>query len=204
VTEEDDELKRFPYTAEYSTEFDSYFFALGDMAVRWSLFEFGINDAIWELANVSRMAGTCMTSQLIGPGPRFRCLVALLHLRETPQELIDEINSISGQADKLGRRRNRYLHDPMVHHRVDKTVYRIETTADRTLKHEIVPIEIDELDKLTEAIDQLRSSFLQVIGRIVDETPPWPRTEYEQSEGIRRDRPAPKTPPSEPQPPPEG
>jgi hypothetical protein len=198
-----DDPPSFRFTSNYSAEFDPYYYRLGCLALEWAEFEFNINNAIWELANVSRMAGTCMTSQLIGPAPRFRCLVSLLNLRETPQELVKAINSLSGEAEGLGRRRNRYLHDPMVLNVDDRKIYRMETTADRTITHEIIGCDTGEIDKLIEEIRRVEEKFDDLFDDVLAKTPPWPRTQYEQSKGIRLYRKGPSSAPSTPAHPPE-
>jgi hypothetical protein len=76
-----------------------YLAELGRVAAVWSQLDWDINDFIWELANVSRAAGTAFTAQMIGPGPRFRCLISLLHLRKAPKEIIDDFNSISSKIE---------------------------------------------------------------------------------------------------------
>jgi hypothetical protein len=183
---------------------DPYYYAIGTVASAWAEFEFSVNVAIWELANVSRMAGTCMTSQMIGPGPRFRCLVSLLHLRKVPCNLINAFNSLSAEAEKLGRQRNRYLHDPMVLNEEDNSVHRMEATADRIVKHDIVPVEIDHIKKLHTEIGDLTVRFANLYRLTLNETPPWPRTQFERSEGIRPRRSRPGNSPSmrDSQPPP--
>jgi hypothetical protein len=192
-------------TGRTSSPLDPYYHAIGTVASAWAEFEFSVNVAIWELANVSCMAGTCMTSQMIGPGPRFRCLVSLLHLRKVPSPLIDALNSLSGDATKLAAKRNRYLHDPMVFNEKDSSVHRMEATADRIVKHDLVPLEIGDIDKLHTQIGVLTVKFNGVYAQTLDETPPWPRTQYEASPGIRPSRPtkenAPSAPDSRPPPP---
>jgi len=54
----DDEAAPFRFTSNYSPDFDPFYHVIGRLAVYWSEFEFAVNAAIWELANVSRMAGT--------------------------------------------------------------------------------------------------------------------------------------------------
>jgi hypothetical protein len=186
---DEDRFEYYSFEADYEIpEFKPYLLAIGKLAARWSLFEFTVNDIIWELANLSPKAGTCLTAQMIGPGPRFRCLVALLHLRESPQEIIDSANEISSEADKLSRQRNRYIHDPLVFNRADKSFHRLETTADRKIRHDILPAEITALDRLSGKISDLQKDIDGLHARIVTEIPPWPRTEYAQSPGIRRQR----------------
>jgi hypothetical protein len=182
----------FRFATGNTPAFDPVYLAIGHLSAIWAEFEFNINAAIWELANVERRAGTCMTSQLIGPGPRFRCLIALLNLRNAPQDLIASFNSLSQEAVSLGRQRNRYLHDPIVLNVEEDKIYRIETTADRKLKHEFVPLDLSSIEKLHGKIDRAADQFDDLFNRVLAETAPWPRTQYEQSKGILRHRHPPK------------
>jgi hypothetical protein len=116
--------------------FEPFLTALGHMTTAWAEYEASINVQIWELANVEKMAGACMTSQPIGPGLRFRCLLALLELRKTPEALLGEFNSHQTRAEKLGRQRNRYLHDPFLQRY--GTIWRMEMAADRPLKMALI------------------------------------------------------------------
>jgi hypothetical protein len=178
----------FHFTTMDNPEFEPFYLAVGKLALGWSTFEVVVNDAIWELANVERLAGTCMTSQLIGPGPRFRCLVSLLNLREVKPELINAFNSLASEAESLGRQRNRCLHDPLVLNIHERKMYRMETTADRKLRHDFVPVEIEAVTKLTEQISSIDERFEKLFGRVIAESPPWPRSQYQQSWGIQRER----------------
>ena len=126
----------FHFNAEEGPEFEPLYLALGRLSRFWSAFEYILNDSIWELANIERFAGTCITAQLIGPGPRFRCLASLMELRGVNSELMKAFNSLSSEAESLGRQRNRFMHDMVVLNETDRQLYRIETTADRHLKHD--------------------------------------------------------------------
>ena len=183
-------------TTEFGPEIEPYYKLIGKLAITWAEFELSVNEAIWELANVTREAGTCMTSQFIGPGPRFRCLVSLLNLRKAPDALVKAINVLSGEAENLGRQRNRYLHDPLMRDRDTGRIYRMETTADRTLKHIGIPVETEEIGRLVEKIETIDADFDDIYLRVLAETPLWPRTQFEQSPGIRRHRSARESSPS--------
>ena len=78
----------YAFSGDYDSKLDPYYSAVGRLVLDWAEFEFNVNDAIWELANIERKVGTCLTSQFIGPGPRFRCLVALLNFRGTPTDIV--------------------------------------------------------------------------------------------------------------------
>ncbi|MCA1437752.1 hypothetical protein I6F33_33035 [Bradyrhizobium sp. BRP20] len=178
----------YHFTPNERSEFEPFYQAIGKLARYWSGLEYAINDSIWELSNVERFAGTCMTSQPIGPGPRFRCLIALLELRDVKPDLIKAFNSFSSEVEGLGRQRNRLLHDMVVLNELDGQLYRVEATADRHLKHDFMPIDLKLINKLVQDIDDAVDRFDLLFDRVIAETPPWPRTQYAQSHGIRRER----------------
>ena len=184
----EEEESDFIFSGMDDPKLDPFSLAIGKLSLAWAEFEFNVNDAIWELANVERKAGTCLSSQMIGPGPRFRCLIALLNLRGTPQEIIKAMNSLSHDAEGLGRQRNRYLHDPMVWHKKEGTVHRMEATADRTVKHGIVPVTLDDIKLLALQIDHIGAHFNFLYAHAVETTPAWPRAQFSESDGIRRKR----------------
>jgi hypothetical protein len=168
----------------YSPKFDPYFTAIGRVANAYSQLEFKMNDAIWELANVARMAGVCMTAQMIGPAPRNRCLLALLEFRNASDDLITEFNKIGRKIEAVAARRNRYVHDPFVLNQETGGIVRMESTADKSIRHGFMNAEIDDLNQLATDIETVDDEFDQLYLRAVDELPAWPRTQFEQSTGI--------------------
>jgi hypothetical protein len=187
-TEIDSAPVSFHFSFDESAEFEQLYIALGKLSRYWAAFEYVLNDAIWELANVERFAGTCMTAQLIGPGPRFRCLAALFELRGVSSELIKAFNSLSSEAEGLGRQRNRFIHDVVVFNSQDRELYRVETTADRRLRHDFVVIDLRAVEKLVVEIERLTDRFDDLFDRVLAETAPWPRAQYKESAGILRER----------------
>jgi hypothetical protein len=170
--------------------FEPYFTAIGKLANAYSQLEFSVNDAIWELANVARSAGVCMTAQMIGPGPRNRCLLALLKFRKAPQTLLDEFNVVSRKMKKVAAHRNRYVHDPMTFNPETRQIQCMEATADNHIRYGFMATEIGELTKLAADIEEVADAFDELYLRAVAELPAWPRTQFEQSTGIlirRRD-----------------
>jgi hypothetical protein len=165
--------------------YEPFLIALGRLATVWAEYEMTINVRIWELANVEKAAGASITSQLIGPLPRFRCLLALLAYRNSPQALIDEFNSHASQAEKIARQRNRYIHDPFVVDEDSLQMKRIEVTADKQVKMGIVQAEITELSSLCDKIGTLLSEIDRLWARVLAEVPAWPRKQFSQSGGIR-------------------
>ena len=64
----------------------------------------------------------------------------------------------------------------------------METTADRTVKHDVVPVELKDITELREKIEYLEGKFNFLFAHVQTKTPPWPKTQFEQSPGIRRAR----------------
>src|ERR1700722_17968754 len=95
----------------YDARFDPYMRAVGKIATMWGALEFAINQAIWELCNVEAAAGACITSQLIGSGPRMRAFISLIDFRahdskcENEEKLITQFNKLTQKIDGLGRQR---------------------------------------------------------------------------------------------------
>jgi hypothetical protein len=169
----------------YSSKFDPYFTAVGRVANAYAQLEFKMNDAIWELANVARMAGVCMTAQMIGPSPRNRCLLALLEFRNASNALITEFNKIGRKIEGVAARRNRYVHDPFVLNEDTGEIQRMESTADKSIRHGFMNAEINDLNQLATDIETVDHEFDQLYLRAVAELPAWPRTQFEESTGIR-------------------
>jgi len=174
-----------------TSNFTPYFTAVGKVANAYSQLEFSVNDAIWDLANVSRSAGVCMTAQMIGPAPRSRCLLALLKFRGASQTLLDEFNVISKKMEKVAAKRNRYVHDPVVMESDTGKLARMEATADKHIRYGFMAEEVSDLINLTMEIDEVSHEFDRLYVRALRELPAWPRRQCELSEGIqylRRDQ----------------
>ncbi len=168
--------------------FNKHMTALGHMSAMWAALEHAVNDMLWELANVERRAGACFTAQMIGPGPRFRALVAMLQVREAKKPLIEEVNRFGIKIGGLGAQRNRYAHDVWTRNIETKEIMRIVITSDKQQVTEFVVTTVEEIDHLTAKIQNCIKDFDALCERMRSELSPWPRTQYEQSHGIRRHR----------------
>lgn len=166
---------------------DKHMKALGFCVAIWAELEHRINQAIWELANVEARAGVCLTAQMIGPGPRIRALVALVTHRGGSGALRNELNQLASDLTSLGGKRNRLAHDPWVV-MDDRSVARLNVTAERKIDYSWHHVELQELMDFFEEVELIYARFMDLWERILSELPSWPRTQYEQSPGIRHHR----------------
>jgi hypothetical protein len=162
----------------------AYYAALGEIAASWASLEFTLNHIIWDLMGVEQRIGACVTSQMIGPTPRMKALVALVTERGGKEELIKAINSFSGTIEGLGRQRNRFLHDLWTENTLTGGTFRVEITADRSVTYELKPDELIVMAKLTKDIRKASDDSAPLYARIISELPAWPRTRFLQSPGI--------------------
>jgi len=170
----------------YDNRFDRYVTAVGRIAGIWAQLEFVINDAIWELANVESGAGACITAQIIPSNPRMRALISLVHYRGAKQELLTELNRFRHHIDGLGQQRNRFIHDPAGIDRETGEIKRVNVTAELQLDFSYHHVDYDKMASLHTEIKTAITQFRDLYKRVLDEVPPWPKTQYERSPlGIR-------------------
>jgi hypothetical protein len=89
-----------------------YYDSVGRIAYVWSMLEHALDRIIWDLADTNQVLGACMTTQMNGPSPRIRALLALLEVRGWPDPLIKRVKKFDGDARKWQEERNRAVHDP--------------------------------------------------------------------------------------------
>jgi hypothetical protein len=173
---------------EKSISEPDYYTAIGRIASAWAHFEFIINHAIWELANVEQHAGACITAHIAAPGPRFRSLIALFQLRGISADNISALNSLSGSAEKVGRQRNRIVHDASLFRKSTGEFSQLRITADRKLDFGFVPVSITELKTLEDRIAKLASDCGHAIQNAFDSLPPYDKRQFQLSACIHLNR----------------
>jgi hypothetical protein len=186
----------------YDARFDEHMKWLGHVSGIWAALEFNVNMAIWELANLERWIGACITTQLFSPSSRFRVLISLIHVRGGAPEMITKVNRYAESAGGLARRRNAYIHDPWVIDEESGEIKRIHVTMEGTFKFGFTPTSIEELKRLYDDIQDAIKRFDVLRAEVFASLPPWPRTQFERSRGIRSypldrntDQQAPQLPP---------
>jgi hypothetical protein len=194
---------------QYNTTFkqsdmDPYFIGIGRVSMAAAHLDMMVSHSIWRLANAAQWAGACITSQITAPIPKFRALTALLQMREGKPEHMKALNSISVEVDSCARQRNRLIHDPAFIDPKTRDTVRFQATADRKLEFGMVASPLSEIVELHDKIVALTVKFYDLMEEAFAALPPFDDTEFQQSGGIRPDRPKVRErSPGEPGPPPE-
>jgi hypothetical protein len=131
---------------------------IGVAASSWASLELVINMTIWDLAEVPPAIGACITTQIFTIDGRLKALLALMKLRKFSKKLIDDINKFAEEIRGPSHLRNRLVHDAWGTTFEDRKTQRIWLTADRKLRFEYQPVDLEDIkrdvDKIIDAVKQ--------------------------------------------------
>ncbi len=125
----------------------------------WGMFEFQLDEAIWDLAGVEPEYGACLTAQFTTAVARFNALTSLARLTGKTESVIKKVNKFSVRALALGDKRNRIAHDPCFTAYTSKKQYRLQKTSRGRLEFDYKAINTEELKVLAESIANLTKDF---------------------------------------------
>jgi hypothetical protein len=162
--------------------------AVGNVSLLWSNLDLRMNNAIWELANLSPSAGACLTSQFLGTGQRVQCLMALFKLRHAPKTLIDEFNSLAGEIESAGRKRNKLLQEGFESFRAEDVEMPIGAEPGTVSTSDVTLVELRDWGDLAVTTSSLIKRFDDIHSRIVARLRPWPLIQFKQSVEHRAQR----------------
>jgi hypothetical protein len=88
-----------------------FYLLVGRVASEWSHLEHILDTTIWNLLNIQHMLAACVTSQIMGVGPRCKAIITLGHARNLPDECMKPYGRLMGDSYKHADWRARYIHD---------------------------------------------------------------------------------------------
>ena len=103
---------------------------IGRVAAEWARLEHHLDQIIWELSDMPKSRGACVTAQLMSVWPRYNSIIALLKQRtpKTPElkKFIEITNELNKDTRDLSERRNRIIHDSWysAHHSGETSQFR--------------------------------------------------------------------------------
>jgi hypothetical protein len=152
-------------------DYNGYLMLVGEIATNYSAFEHVIDRAIWHLASLDERTGSCITTQIISVGTRFKILIALMHEREMPKNLLDEADAILRTAIKTSQFRNKYVHSPLEVAIVKGALVpmRNHRVVEKMLQSELVPYEKSDMQKTSVRCQELKNSAIVLTNKIVAE-----------------------------------
>lgn len=164
--------KPFEFYPEYAQR-------IAMIAEHWASTEYYVNALIWALAGVAPGLGACMTSQIYTFNGRVSALLSLLKLRQVDAKIISSVNKLAESSRGPAELRNRTLHDIWARAPEPGLMGRIEVTAAKKLKFDIVPISIEALENDLRALDECRTAWNKIRREIEDLIPSLPPIPHE-------------------------
>jgi hypothetical protein len=89
-----------------------FYSMVGRVASEWSHLEHWLDVAIWELAGVRPKKGACITSQIMGVGPRCRVIIMLCTVVGLSESLKVGYKALLNDSYAVAELRARVVHDP--------------------------------------------------------------------------------------------
>jgi len=156
---DDKPYKGFVFPAEYAE-------GIAQIISCWSALESNINMAIWHLAGVYPAIGACLTEQIFNLENRLRALLALLKLRQAPDQMVSRVNKFLKHSRKAHDIRNRVAHHTWHQNIETKKMRQLEIGARGTLAYGFKPIEpgdikanVAEVKKLMREASDIRDAI---------------------------------------------
>ncbi len=150
---------------EWSEVTARHYAMVGLVASNWAYFEAVIDDWTLRLAEIEPNIGACLTAQIAGSGRKMDAFISLLRLLKVGAPTADEWDKFAKRVAGLAEQRNRAIHDPWFLHDPEKPK-RLEVTARRKLRNEMVPMSTIEVAALAANIETLTLEFDKIVMEI--------------------------------------
>jgi hypothetical protein len=132
-----------------------HYSAIGRVAAAWSYFEATIDTASIALAQIGGEKGVCFTAQIAGSARKLDAYIARARLSGISKKLISDLCQFADGTHSLNERRN--------------SPQRLEATAKKIVKLQLVPTSTQELMTLADDISQHVDQFDKLVDRVADE-----------------------------------
>jgi hypothetical protein len=140
------------------------------IASAWASFESEIDKAICVHGYMKDEIGVCVTAQLIGIGPRFKLLIALLRLNKSiSAKSIELMNRQAQNVGKLVRKRNRAVEYSLKGNDHSGRSGQFPVAAHGEPDHEAPAASLAELEILESEIIEKQKRFQELSIRIANE-----------------------------------
>jgi hypothetical protein len=143
--------------------------ALGQVALNWAIFETIIDYWNLKLADISPQFGTCLTAQIAGSGRKLDAFIPIVKLLGIKKPSADTLEKFAKKAGCLAEQRNRAIHDPWDLSNPN-TPKRLELTARKKLRRQLIPVSTDEMSNLAGDIATLKNEFVTIAKEAMNAT----------------------------------
>jgi hypothetical protein len=141
---------------------DSPFYAIvGRVASEWSHLEHILDLTILDLTGLRPELAACVTSQILGVGPRCKAISSLLLSQSYDKKLAKGFRSLAGDSYSVADWRARFVHDPWylkIDHAGEQTATQFRAMPSIDPRYGFCEITKDEMDQTITAIKDLQAT----------------------------------------------
>ena len=138
---------------------------IGRVASAWTQFEYMLDLVVWDMGNLNRETGVCITGQMMGATGRFKAIEALGRKVGLGTETLEKFRKLRNQHYEIAEQRNRIVHDPwfVVLESDDGTmtggVSQMKVAGDTPVNTTQVEETIQRIETLTGRVSKLRGEL---------------------------------------------
>jgi hypothetical protein len=145
---------KFTVHSELPTD-HSFYALVGRVASEWAHLEHSLDIIIWRLTRLDEPIGAALTSQLMGPTPRYNAIGSLLAAHGL-DKLVEKITKLKNKTYDLADRRNRIIHDPWYLELMTAQASQFRAMPIKDPRFGFVDIEESQIDDLLKDIQTRR------------------------------------------------
>jgi hypothetical protein len=149
---------------EIAEETREHLALIGLVAATWAQFEADLDTYTIGLGRIPAWPGRCLAAQVIGPARKLDAYIAIAR-RQGADRFMGELEKFAKATTRLAERRNRVVHDPRLKIGAG-TASRLESTARRRLRYELVGVPLDEMEALVREIRAHEDDLIELHARI--------------------------------------
>lgn len=139
------------------------FSLIGRVMAEWGYYEHILDQIIWSLARHDQTILACITSQLMGPRPRFLAILALLQNCGANSSLINKVTELSNKSNGTNDERNRFAHDAWFVSEDRKVISRFLKMPKDDLRFGLTPEDDERAKMIIEKIQKRQGQSLDIL-----------------------------------------
>ncbi len=152
-----------------------FYAVVGRIASEWSHIEHILDMIIWELARIDPQAGACITSAIMGVGPRCRVILTLGAMRGLKEATLKRFKTLMSNSFGVAELRARVVHDPWYIEKSSEQPAQFKAMSYSDKRYGLQDITLAELEDTTAKIQKLQTTASKLRATVLDELAALPK-----------------------------
>lgn len=141
---------------------------VGRVSSAWSHIEHTLDLIIWDIAEIQGPLGACITSQIMGVGPRCKSIITLCSHLNYPSHFAKHFRKLMNESYPLADLRARVVHDPWYAHKDGAGARQFKAMPYSDPRWGIKDVNRTEIESILEKIKGLQNHANNLREQILD------------------------------------